>query len=77
MIKVQFTDKDIENIKHFRYLHTDFRVQRRMEALFLKKLGYSHAAICEIAEITEATLAKILRSFQKNEVLDRSEIYIK
>jgi len=70
MINLQFGNDDIENIKHFRYSHPDFRVQRRMEALFLKSLGYSHGLICEVAEISEATLAKILRSFQRKGLAD-------
>lgn len=36
----------------------------------MKQLGYSHASICEIAEITEATLAKILRSFLRKGLAD-------
>jgi len=63
MINVQLVDEGIENIRHFRYSHPDFRVQRSLQALYLNKSEYLQSSICDIGE---TTLANILQRFQKN-----------
>jgi hypothetical protein len=45
MIKIEFTDQEIKELHYQRFHHPHARVQQRMEALYLKALGYAHQEI--------------------------------
>ncbi len=64
MIKIEFTDKEIEELHYQRFHHPHPRVQQRMEALYLKALGYSHQEIGRIVGVSQKTLRGYLRMYQ-------------
>lgn len=47
MITLNFTPADIEALHYERYHHPHPRVQRKMEALYLKSQGVPHAQIAQ------------------------------
>ena len=64
MINIEFTEAEIEAL-HYEHLHHPHpRVRQRMEAVYLKALGYSHQAIGRIVRITQGTLRSYLRMYQ-------------
>jgi transposase len=64
MIKLTFTDSDIEQLHYERFHHPHPRVQRKMEALYLKSQGYQHREIAQLLRITGPTLLSYLQDYQ-------------
>jgi len=64
MLKLSFNADEVENLHYERFHHPHPRVQKRMEALYLKSQGYRHGEICKLTRITEPTLLKYLRNYQ-------------
>jgi transposase len=64
MIRLEFSDTEIEVLLHQKRNHRDARVRRRMEALQLKALGYSHQEIGQMVGISQKTLRDYLRLYQ-------------
>ena len=64
MIRLEFTDKDIEELHYQRFHHPHPRVQQRMEALYLKGVGYPHQEIGHIVGVSQKTLRSYLRLYQ-------------
>lgn len=62
MIKIAFTEEDIKALKYERYHHPHPRVQRKIEALWLKSQGEPHN---KIAQLTGSQLM-LLPSISKN-----------
>ena len=56
MIAIDFTEEDIEALDYERYHHPHPRVQRKMEALWLKYQGLPHNQITRLAGISPNTL---------------------
>jgi len=65
MIQIEFTQEELDALYLERYNHPDPKVQKRMEALYLKSLGLEHGEICLICRITEPTLVSYLRFYQE------------
>ena len=63
MIKIDFSEEEIEALKHERFYHPHPRVQRKMEALLLKSQKIPHEQICQIADISANTLRSYLRAY--------------
>jgi len=63
MIKIDFSEEEIEALKHERFYHPHPRVQRKMEALLLKSQKTPHEQICQIAGISANTLRSYLRAY--------------
>ena len=61
MITIDFTQKDIDALDYERFHHPHPKVQRKMEALFLKAKGLKHAEICRLCGISTPTLITYLR----------------
>ncbi len=51
MIKILFTQEEIETIKHDRFYHPHPRVQIKMEVLHLHSFGLKQSLICKIAGV--------------------------
>ncbi|MDM8569563.1 hypothetical protein QUF50_08665 [Thiotrichales bacterium HSG1] len=51
MIRIEFSQKEIDALDKERYHYPHPMVQKRMEALFLKSQGYKHKDICCICRI--------------------------
>lgn len=64
MIKLTFTAADIEALHYERYHHPHPRVQRKMEALYLKSQGLPHGQIADLLRISEPTLVSYFRAFE-------------
>jgi transposase len=60
MIRIEFTAEEIEQLHHERRYHPHPRVRQRMEALYLKALGYPHQEIGRILRIDQKTLRRYL-----------------
>lgn len=64
MLRIDFTAEEIQRLDYERYYHPHPRVQRRMEAVYLKALGLPHHEICTVAGIGGNTLRSYLRDYQ-------------
>jgi hypothetical protein len=64
MLNLEFTPEDITELHYERFHHPHPRVQRKMEALYLKSKGYPHWEICELVQVSEPTLLKYFRDYE-------------
>jgi len=64
MINITFTQAEVETLKYERYHHPHPRVQRKMEALYLKSQGLRHGQIARLTGISETTLRTHLHEYQ-------------
>jgi transposase len=60
-----FTASDRAVLEAERYLHPHPKVQRKMEAVYLKSLALPHHLICRICQISKPTLVRYLRAFEQ------------
>jgi len=65
MIRIEFSEEEIEQLHHERRYHFHPRVRQRMEALYLKALGYQHQEIGQVAQISQKTLRSYLRMYEE------------
>nr|QNO47411.1 hypothetical protein MPGFIOMI_00009 [Methanosarcinales archaeon ANME-2c ERB4] len=65
MIKIEFTEEEMKALRYERYHHPHPRVQRKMEALWLKSQNTSHEKICQLTGISPNTLVEYLRKYQE------------
>jgi len=64
MIKIEFTPEEIDALEYERYYHPEPKVQKKMEALYLKSQGIAHQEICRLGRISEPTLVVYLKQYQ-------------
>lgn len=64
MLQIEFSDNEIKALHYQRYHHPHPRVQRKMEAVYLKSQGLSHAEICRLSGVSGNTLRSYLRDYQ-------------
>jgi transposase len=74
MIRIEFSEQDLEDIGQLRYNHPHPRVRRRMEVLWLKSQGLAHKDICRLAGISSNTLRDYLRMFQSGGIKRVTEL---
>ncbi len=65
MITIEFSQDDIDALDYERFHHPHPKVQRKMEALFLKAKGLKHAEICRLCGISTPTFITYLRQYQE------------
>jgi len=65
MIRIKFTEEEIEALRFERYHNPSARIQQKMEALFLKSKGLPHNEICRLCEISKTTLITYLREYKQ------------
>lgn len=65
MIKLEFTEAEQQHLHYERYHHPHPRVQRKMEALWLKSQGVAHGEISRLTGIRSTTLTSYLRASQE------------
>jgi transposase len=63
MVRINFTEDEIEELRYERFNYPHQRVQLKMEALLLKSQGLEHKKICEILKICHDTLTDYLREY--------------
>lgn len=64
MIQINFTREEMDELHYERFHHPHPRVQRKMEALYLKSQKYAHKEITKLLRITEPTLLSYLRDYE-------------
>lgn len=64
MLTIKFTEADKQALNHERLHHPHPRVQRKMNALWLKSQGLSHKDIAKLTGISPNTLRSYLRAYQ-------------
>lgn len=64
MIRIEFTPEEIDLLESERYRHPVPRVQKKMEAVYLKSQGVAHQEICRLCRISEPTLVAYLKQYQ-------------
>ena len=74
MIKINFSETEIEQLKYERYHHPHPRVQRKMEALLLKSQGLAHKEIALLTGVCLNTLRTYLREYQTGGIDKLKEI---
>lgn len=65
MIQIEFTPEEINTFAYERYHYPDPKIQKKLEALYLKSLGFQHQEICTICRICKTTLISYLRQYQE------------
>ena len=60
-----FTASDRAALEAERYRHPHPKVQRKLEAVYLKSLALPHHLICRICQISKPTLVRYLRAFEQ------------
>ena len=65
VICLSFTASDRAALEAERYRHPHPKVQRKMEAVYLKSLALPHHLICRICQISKPTLGRYLRAFEQ------------
>lgn len=64
MLKVEFTEKEIEQLHYERLHHPHPRVRQRCEVVYLKALGFSHKEIGRIMRLSQPTVRNYLEMYQ-------------
>jgi len=64
MLTLVFTAEDLKALAYERFQHPHPRVQRRMEALWLKSQGLPHHQIAVLCGVSENTLRSYFRAWQ-------------
>jgi transposase len=75
VIKIEFSESEIAQIRYERYHHPHPRVQQKMEALLLKSEGLPHQEIARIVGICENTLRSYLKDYQAHGIEKLKEVH--
>lgn len=77
MIKIPFSEADLEALRYWRFHHPEPRIQVRMEALYLRSQGVANADILRLCGISKASFHRYLRAYVAGgiEQLKRLEHY--
>lgn len=70
MITLEFSPAEIEVLEYERYHYPHPRVQKKIEAVYLKSQGLKHREICRLCRISKTTLTTYLKQYQTGR-LDR------
>lgn len=63
MIKIPFSEEEIEGLRYWRFHHPDPRVQVRMEALYLRSQGVANSDILRLCGISKASFHRYLQAY--------------
>ena len=64
MIKIKFTEAEKKDLNYERYHHPHPRVQRKMEALWLKSQGESNKKIAQLTGVTVNVVTKYIKEYK-------------
>ena len=56
MLKIDFTQEDIDKLNHQRYHYPHPLVQKKKEVMYLTSQGIKHQDICSLCKIEKTTL---------------------
>jgi Homeodomain-like domain-containing protein len=65
MLKIEFGESRFKALRYERYHHPHPRVQRKMEAVYLKSQRLPPQQICHLSGITGNTLRSYVRDYQR------------
>lgn len=65
MIQLEFSPEVIEALHHERYHHPHPRVQRKMEAVWLKSQGLAHKDIARLTKVSVNTVTSYIRAYHQ------------
>ena len=74
MITLKFTEQEKEALNYERYHHPDPRVQRKMEALWLKSQEESHQRIAQLTGVTVNVVTKYVKQYKAGGIEKLKEI---
>lgn len=78
MIKLEFSDAEIEALDYERYHHPHPQVQRKMEVLYLKSQGLPHGQILQLCRInSRTTLITYLRQYESGGIEALKQLHYK
>lgn len=60
MIRIPFSEADLEALRYWRFHHPDPRVQVRREALYLRSQGVANPDILQLCDISQASFPRSL-----------------
>jgi transposase len=77
MLKIPFSDADIEALRYWRFHHPDPRIQVRLEALYLRSQGVATGEILRLCGISKASFQRYLQVYVRGgiEQLKRIDHY--
>jgi transposase len=77
MLKIHFSEADIEALRYWRFHHPDPRIQVRMEALYLRSQGVATGSILRLCGMSKASFHRHLNAYVAGgiEQLKRLEHY--
>jgi transposase len=68
MLRIIFSQEDIDTLFRERYTYPHPRVQKRLEAMYLKSQGVSHGDIVRLVKISYVSLAQWIQLYQEGGV---------
>jgi len=74
MDKIEFTTAERETLHSWRFHHPHPRVQRKMEALYLKSQGLAPDAIGRLCAISPTTFYRYLREYREGGIAKLTEV---
>lgn len=77
MIRIEFSQADIEQLYYERYHHPHPQVRKKMEVLYLKSKGLPHQEIRRLCGISKTTLTVYLRQYQAEGIEGLKELNYK
>jgi transposase len=63
MLRITFSEADLDALRYWRFQHPDPRIQRRMEALYLRSQGVANADILRLCSISKASFHRYLHAY--------------
>ena len=74
MIKIEFTEEEKRALNYERYNHPSPRVQRKMEALWLKSQGICHKDIAKLTGVSINVITQYIKEYQTGGIEKLKEI---
>src|SRR3990167_4781140 len=74
MIRLHFTEEEKQALNYERYHHPHPRVQRKMEALWLKSQDESHQRIAQLTGLTPNMITRYLKDYKAGGIEKLKEI---
>jgi len=63
MLRITCREADLDAWRYWRFQHPDPRIQRRMEALYLRRQGVAHGDILRLCSISKASFHRYLHAY--------------
>jgi len=64
MINIEFTKEEKRTINYYRYHHPHPKVQRKMEAMWLKSQGVNHKKIAQLSGVTINMVTRYIKEYR-------------